>query len=106
MAGLVDEEPPRQQPHRVGAVHREEAAAVVRDLAQPARVDQLLGVLHERRPAVVVADTGDHSGTCAAAAIRTVWAGVPPTGFSQNTALPASAAAIATGSCIMFGAVT
>ena len=38
--------------------------------------------------------------------MRTVWAGVPPTGFSQNTALPASAAATATGSCIMFGAVT
>ena len=54
VAGLVDQEPPRQQAHRVGAVHREEATPVVGDLTQPSRLDQVLGVQHERRPAVVV----------------------------------------------------
>ncbi len=55
VAGLVDEEAPRQDAERVAAVHREEPAAVVRDLAQRAVGDELARVLHERRPAVVVA---------------------------------------------------
>ncbi len=96
VAGLVELEAPRQQTHRIGAVHREEAAAVVGDLAESAVVDQLLGVLHQRRPAVVVADTGDHAGAAGwPLRSRTVCSGVPPTGFSQKTCLPASAAAIA-----------
>src|SRR3954453_12460822 len=34
VAGLVDEKPPRQHAERVAAVHREEAAAIVRDLPE------------------------------------------------------------------------
>ncbi len=60
MTCLIDEEPPRQQPHRVAAVHREEAAVVVGDLPNRAVVDQLLGELHQGCPAVVVADARDH----------------------------------------------
>ena len=59
VAGLVDEEAPRQHAERVAAVHREEAAAVVGDLAQHAVGDQLPRVLHQRREAVVVAHAGD-----------------------------------------------
>ncbi len=62
VTGLVDEEPPRQQAHRIAAVHREESAVVVGDLADRPVLDHLLGVLHQRRPAVVVPDTGDHAG--------------------------------------------
>ena len=61
MASLLDLEAPRQQAERVGAVHREEAPAVVRDLAELALLDQLRDVAHERRPAVVVTHTGDHA---------------------------------------------
>ena len=61
MASLLDLEAPRQQAERVGAVHREEAPAVVRDLAELALLDQLRGVAHERSPAVVVTHTGDHA---------------------------------------------
>ena len=42
----------------------------------------------------------------AAAAMRTVCAGVPPTGFSQKTCLPAAPAATHSSSWSMFGAVT
>ncbi len=63
VAGLVDEESPGQQPHWIAAVHREEnSTVVVGDVADLTAVDQLLGVLHQRRPPVVVADTGDHAG--------------------------------------------
>ena len=61
VAALVELEAPRQQPERVAAVHREEAAAVVGDLAELAASDQVRGVAHERRPAVVVAHAGDHA---------------------------------------------
>ncbi len=88
VAALVDEEPPRQHAERVAPVHREEAAAVVRDLAEHAVGDQLPRVLHERRPAVVV-PTPEITPRAAASA-RVVCAGVPPTGFSQNTCLPAA----------------
>ena len=57
---FVEPVAPRQRVQRVAAVHREEAAAVVGDLAQPAVGDQLPGVLHERRPAVVVTDARGH----------------------------------------------
>ena len=50
------------RPSGSDAVHREEPPVVVRDVADRAAVDELLGVLHERRPAVVVADPGDHAG--------------------------------------------
>ena len=59
MAGLIDEEPPRQHAERVVPVAGEEPPAVVRDAPEPAAVDELLGVLHERCPAVVVPDAGD-----------------------------------------------
>src|SRR5215218_8090541 len=58
----VDEEPPRQDAERVAAVHREEAPAVVGDLAQRAGRDELRRVAHERRPAVVVANARDDAG--------------------------------------------
>ena len=58
VAALVELEAPGQQTERVAAVHREEAPAVVRDLAELTGVDQLAGVAHERRPAVVVTDAG------------------------------------------------
>jgi len=35
---------------------------------------------------------------------RAVWSGVPPTGFSQNTSFPASAAASTSSRWSMFGA--
>ena len=89
MSGPVELEAPRQQAHRVGAVHREEPTVVVGDLAKRSVIDQLLGVLHQRRPAIVVADAGDH--TCGAGSGFDPHGlfGVPPTGFSQNTCLPA-----------------
>ena len=62
VAGLVEHEAPREQTHRIGAVHRKEATSVVGDLAEFTSVDQLLGVLHQRRPSVVVSDTCDHTG--------------------------------------------
>ena len=37
---------------------------------------------------------------------RAVWAGVPPTGFSQKTCLPAAAAASTISQCTMLGAQT
>ena len=61
VARLIDEEPPRQQAERIRPVHREEPAVVVRDVADRTTVDELLGVLDERRPAIVVADPGDHA---------------------------------------------
>ena len=67
VAALVELEAPRQQPERVRAVHREEAAAVVRDLAELARGDQLAHVAHQRRPAVVVTDPGGHAGAACGA---------------------------------------
>ena len=75
VARTVDFESPAEQPHRVGAVHREEAAPVVGDLAERARLDQLLGVLHQRRPAVVVANTGDDT-------INYSWGVIEPDGDS------------------------
>ena len=63
VAGLVDEEAPREQAHRVAGVGAEEAALVVHDRAEVSAVDERLGVLHERRPAVVVPDSGDDTGT-------------------------------------------
>ena len=61
---LLLPEAPGQHAERVGPVHREEAAAVVGERAELARGDQLGGVAHERRPAVVEADAADHA--CAA----------------------------------------
>ena len=90
VAALVEPEAPRQHAERVGAVHREEAAAVVGQRAELAARDQLGGVAHERRPAVVVADAADHAGAPRRRArARAVCSGVPPTGFSQKTSLPA-----------------
>ena len=62
VAALVEPEAPREHAERVGAVHREEAPAVVRQRAQLAGRDQLGGVAHERRPAVVEPDAADHAG--------------------------------------------
>ena len=62
VAALVELEAPGQQPERVGAVHREEAPAVVGELAELAALDQVGGVAHERRPAVVEADARDDPG--------------------------------------------
>ena len=62
VAALVLLEPPAQDAERVAPVHREEAAAVVRDLADPAALDQRRRVADERSEAVVVAHAGDHAG--------------------------------------------
>ena len=62
VAALVEPEAPREHAERVGAVHREEAPAVVGQRAQLAGRDQLGRVAHERRPAVVEADAADHAG--------------------------------------------
>ena len=64
VATLVDEVAPAQRTQRVVAIARQEATAVVRDRADAAGVDERLGVLHERRPAVVVADTGGDVAGC------------------------------------------
>jgi hypothetical protein len=61
VAALVDQEAPRQQPQRVAAVHREEAPAVVGDVAQAPVCDELRRVANERRPAVVVAHACRHT---------------------------------------------
>ncbi len=62
VATLFELEAPGVEPQRVGAVHGEEAAPVVGDRTQLAGRDELTRVLHQRRPAVVVAHAADHAG--------------------------------------------
>ena len=60
IARLVHLEAPAEQSHWVGAIHREEAAAVVGDLTKLAFGDQVLQVLHQRREPIVVANAGHY----------------------------------------------
>ena len=59
MTCLIDEESPRQQPHRVAAVHREEATVVVGDRPEPLRIelygdDELTRVMPSRQGIVEI----------------------------------------------------
>ena len=64
IACLVQDESPRQQTEFVTAVHRQEATAVVGDLAECARCDELACVQDQRGPQVVVADTASDARRC------------------------------------------
>ena len=60
-ARLLAVEPPRQHPVRLARVTGQEAAAEVGDGAQPARPYQAKRILHQRRPAVIVAHPADRT---------------------------------------------
>ena len=62
VTGFLLQEAPRENTGPVTSIHRKEAAPVVGDVAEPAVRDQLLRVADQRRPSIVVAAAGDHSG--------------------------------------------
>ena len=55
---LVEHETPREQTHRIAAVHRQEASTVVRDLTELTGRNEFARMQHQWRPQVVVAHAG------------------------------------------------